>query len=130
QRLSAAALAGFAGGALLLAAIGLYGVLAFVVSRQTREIGVRMALGAKREQVLVLVAGRGMRLVAIGLALGLVSALGAARLLGSLLSDTRSYDPLTFVAVPMLLAAVSLAACYVPARRAATVDPVVTLRAE
>ena len=130
QRLSAAALAGFAGGALLLAAIGLYGVLAFVVARQTREIGVRMALGAKRGQVLALVVERGMRLVAIGLVLGLASALGAARLLRSLLYDTHSYDPLTFVAVPVLLAAVSLCACYLPARRAATVDPVVTLRAD
>jgi putative ABC transport system permease protein len=130
QRLSAAALAGFAGGALLLAAIGLYGVLAFVVAQQTREIGVRMALGAKRAQVVALVVERGMRLVAIGLVLGLASALGAARLLRSLLYDTRSYDPLTFVAVPVLLAAVSLCACYLPARKAATVDPVVALRAE
>jgi putative ABC transport system permease protein len=130
QRLSVAALAGFAAGALLLAAIGLYGVLAFLVARQTREIGVRMALGAERGQVLALVVGRGMRLVTIGLVLGLASALGAARLLRSLLYETESWDPLTFVTVPLLLAVVSLCACYLPARRAATVDPVVTLRAE
>jgi predicted permease len=130
QRSATAALAGFAAGALLLAAIGLYGVLAFVVAQQTREIGVRLALGAKPGQVLALVVERGMRLVAIGLVLGLASALGAARLLRSLLYDTHTYDPLTFAAVPVLLAAVSLFACYLPARRAATVDPVVTLRAE
>jgi len=130
QRLSAAALGGFAGGALLLAAIGLYGVLAFVVAQQTREIGVRLALGAKRGQVLALVVERGMRLVAIGLVLGLASALGAARLLRSLLYDTQTYDPVTFVAVPVLLAVVSFCACYLPARKAATVDPVVTLRAQ
>jgi predicted permease len=130
QRLSAAALGGFAGGALLLAAIGLYGVLAFVVAQQTREIGVRLALGAKRAQVVALVVERGMRLVTIGLVLGLASALGAARLLRSLLYDTQTYDPLTFVAVPVLLAVVSLCACYLPARKAATVDPVVALRAQ
>jgi ABC-type antimicrobial peptide transport system permease subunit len=130
QRLSAAALGGFAGGALLLAAIGLYGVLAFVVAQQTREIGVRVALGARRAQVLALVVGRGMRLVAIGLVLGLASALGAARLLRSLLYDTQTYDPLTFVGVAILLAAVSLGACTLPAQRAATVDPAVALRAE
>ena len=126
QRFSAAALGGFAGGALLLAAIGLYGVLAFVVAQRTREIGVRD--GARREAR----AGGGARRRAghaargDGLVLGLASALGAARLLRSLLYDTRSYDPLTFVAVPVLLAAVSLCACYLPARKAATVDPVVT----
>jgi predicted permease len=130
QRLSAVATTGFAVGALLLAAIGLYGVLAFAVAQRTREIGVRVALGAKRAQVLALVVGRGMRLVAVGLLLGLASALAAARLLRSLLYETRTYDPLTFAAVPVLLAAVSLAACYLPARRAAAVDPVVTLRAE
>ena len=130
QRLSAAALAGFAVGALLLAAIGLYGVLAFAVAQRTREIGVRVALGAERAQVLALVLERGMRLVAVGLLLGLPSALAAARLLQSLLYETRAFDPLTFVAVPALLAAVSLAACYLPARRAAAVDPAVTLRAE
>jgi predicted permease len=130
QRFSAAALTGFAVGALLLAAIGLYGVLAFAVAQRTREIGVRVALGAERAQVIALVLKRGMRLVALGLLLGLPSALAAARLLQSLLYETRAHDPLTFAAVPALLTAVSLAACYLPARRAAAVDPAVTLRAE
>jgi predicted permease len=130
QRLSAAALTGFAVGALLLAAIGLYGVLAFVVAQRTREIGVRLALGAERSQVLALVLRRGMRLVVLGLLLGLPSALVTARLLASLLYETRAFDPLTFATVPALLAAVSLFACYLPARRAAAVDPAVTLRAE
>jgi putative ABC transport system permease protein len=130
QRFSAAALTAFAGGALLLAAIGLYGVLAFMVAQRAREIGVRLALGAPRGQVLALVVRRGMLLVAVGLLLGLASALGAARLLQSLLYETEAYDPLTFAAVPLLLAVVALAACYLPARRAAAVDPMVTLRAE
>ena len=130
QRFTTATLTGFAAGALLLAAIGLYGVLTFVVSDRTREMGVRLALGARRAQVLGLVVKRGMLLVGIGLAAGLVVALGAARLLRSLLYETEVYDPATFAAVSIVLALVSFAACYLPARRAATVDPMVTLRSE
>jgi predicted permease len=130
QRFSAAALTAFAAGALLLAAIGLYGVLAFGVAQRTREIGVRLALGAPRGQVLALVVRRGMLLVACGLALGMAGSLAAARVLDSLLFETPIYDPLTFATVPVLLALVSVAACYVPARRASTVDPNVALRTE
>ena len=130
QRFSAAALTAFAGGALLLAAIGLYGVLAFGVAQRTREIGVRVALGAARAEVLGLILKRGMLLAGLGLVIGLAGALAATRVLQSLLYETEIYDPLTFAIVPLLLAAVSLAACYVPARRAAVVDPMVTLRSE
>ena len=130
QRFSAAALTAFAIGALLLAAIGLYGVLAFGVAQRTREIGVRLALGAPRGQVLALVVRRGMLLVGCGLLIGLAGALAAARLLDSLLFETPIYDPLTFLVVPVLLAVVSLAACVIPARRASAVDPNVALRTE
>ena len=130
QRFSAAVLTAFAAGALLLASIGLYGVLAFAVAQRTREIGVRIALGAPREDVLGLILKQGMVLVAAGLLIGLAGSLGATRLLRSLLYETDIYDPATFVVVPVLLAAVSLAACYLPARRAAVLDPLVTLRSE
>ena len=130
QRFSAAVLTAFAAGALLLAAIGLYGVLAFGVAQRTREIGVRLALGAARGEVLGLIVKQGMVLVAMGLVIGLAGSLAAARLLKTLLYETEVYDPMTFAIVPVLLAIVSLAACYLPARRAAIVDPMVTLRAE
>jgi predicted permease len=130
QRFSAAALTAFAGGALLLAAIGLYGVLSFGVAQRRREIGVRLALGAPRRQVLSLVVRQGMLLVACGLAIGVVGALAAARVLDSLLFETQTYDPITFLAVPLLLALVSMAASYVPAHRASAVDPNVALRTE
>jgi ABC-type antimicrobial peptide transport system permease subunit len=130
QRFSAAVLTAFAAGALLLAGIGLFGVLAFGVAQRRREIGVRVALGAGRGEVLGMIIRQGMVLVAIGLAIGLAGSLAAMRVMGSLLYETGVYDPLTFAVVPALLAAVSLAACYVPARRAAVVDPMVTLRSE
>ena len=130
QRFSAAVLTAFAAGALLLASIGLYGVLAFAVAQRTREIGVRLALGAPRANVLGLILKQGMVLVAAGLLIGLAGSVGATRLLRSLLYETDIYDPATFVVVPALLAIVSLAACYLPARRAAVLDPLVTLRAE
>jgi predicted permease len=130
QRFSAAVLTAFAAGALMLAAIGLYGVLAFGVAQRTREIGVRLALGAARGEVLRLIVKQGMLLVALGLVLGLAGSLAAARLLQTLLYETEVYDPMTFALVPVILAIVSLAACYLPARRAAVVDPMVTLRTE
>ena len=130
QRFSATALTAFAAGALLLAGIGLFGVLAFGVAQRTREIGVRVALGAARAEVLGMVVKQGMLLVAIGLLIGLAGSLAATRVLQSLLYETDVYDPLTFATVALLLAVVSLAACYVPARRAAVVDPMVTLRSE
>ena len=130
QRFSAAVLTAFAAGALLLASIGLYGVLAFAVAQRTREIGVRLALGAPRTTVLGLILKQGMALVGAGLLIGLAGSLGATRLLRTLLYETDIYDPATFVVVPVLLAIVSLVACYLPARRAAVLDPVVTLRSE
>ena len=130
QRFSATVLTAFAAGALLLAAIGLYGVLAFGVAQRTREIGVRLALGAARSEVLGLILKQGMMLVGVGLVIGLAGAVAATRVLRSLLFETDVYDPMTFAIVAVLLAVVSLAACYVPARRAAVVDPMVTLRTE
>lgn len=130
QRFSATVLTGFAAGALLLSGIGLYGVLAFVVAQRTREIGVRLALGAARSTVLALILRQGMLLVAAGMIGGAAGSLATVRLLRSLLFETDVYDPVTFAIVPVVLLAASLAACYLPARRAAVVDPMITLRAE
>jgi predicted permease len=120
----------FGGLALLISAIGVYGVMAFSVSRRTREIGVRMALGAHRRDVLRLVLGEGLRLVAAGTLLGLAAALASARWLQGFLYGISGLDAPTFGLVPLLLAAVAVVACLVPARRAAGVDPLVALRAE
>ncbi len=120
----------FAALALLLSAVGLYGVIAYSVSRRTREIGVRMALGAQRNDVLRLVLGEGARLALIGLAIGIVSSLLAARWMSSLLFDVEPADPLTFVTVAVVLSLVALAACYIPARRAMRTDPMAALRYE
>ena len=116
--------------ALLLAAVGVYGVTSYAVARRTHEVGIRMALGARGAQVLRMVVRQGMRSIVIALAIGLLGALGATRLLASQLYGVRATDPLTFVAVPLLLALVALAACWIPARRASRVDPVVALRME
>ena len=130
QRFSTVVLTAFACGALLLAAIGLYGVLAFAVSQRTREIGVRMALGARTGDVLALVVRQGMRLVAVGLTVGLIAALWLAQAVGSLLYRTGRFDPLTFVACPIVLIVVALLACYLPARRASRIEPLTALRTE
>ena len=130
QRFSTLLLGAFASGALLLAAIGLYGMLAFGVTRRTREIGVRLALGATRGEVVGLVVRQGMILTLTGLGFGVVGALGAARLLRGLLYQTEPLDVVTFASVPGILAVVALLACYLPARRAARVEPMAALRAE
>jgi predicted permease len=129
-RMGARLLAGFGGLALLLSAIGVYGVMAFSVARRTREIGVRMALGARRGNVLRLVVADGMRLVAAGAGLGLAAALAGARWLESFLYGISTTDGMTFVSVALLLGLVALVACLIPARRAAKVDPLVALRSE
>jgi predicted permease len=121
-------LALFGGLALLLSAVGVYGVLSYSVNQQTREIGLRMALGAQRGDVMRLILGQGLRLTALGLSLGVLVALGLMRVLASLLFDVRAYDPSTYTAVTFLLTAVALLACYIPARRAMRVDPMVALR--
>jgi predicted permease len=116
--------------ALLLGAVGLYGVIAYSVSQRTREIGVRMALGAQRRDVMSLVLGEGMLVILIGLAIGLVGSLALTRFLSSLLFGVTATDPLTFAGVVFLLALIALAACYIPARRAMLVDPMIALRHE
>jgi ABC-type antimicrobial peptide transport system permease subunit len=113
---------------LLLAITGLYGVIAYSVSRRTREIGIRMAIGADPGSVARLVLRQGMKLTAIGGAIGLVLSLLASQVLGSLLVGVSARDPEVYAAVPLLLAAISLLACYVPARRAARIDPLLALR--
>ena len=116
--------------ALILAGVGVYGVLSYSVSQQTREIGIRMSLGAQRQQVMRLVIGQGMKLAGAGLALGLIAAFALARVLTSLLFGVSAHDPVTFAVVPLGLLAVSVLACYVPARRAIGVDPIIALRYE
>jgi putative ABC transport system permease protein len=128
QRIAATLLGLFGGLALLLATIGLYSVMAYSVSQRTHEIGVRLALGAKPRDVLKLVVGHGMRLAIIGVAVGVAAAFGLTGLMSSLLFGVSPGDPLTFGSISLLLVAVALAACYVPARRATRIDPTVALR--
>jgi putative ABC transport system permease protein len=120
----------FAGVALVLAAIGLFGVMTYLVSQRTREIGVRLALGASRFEVFRLILGRGAALAAGGALLGVGGAMWLTRLMENLLFGISASDLVTFIAVPLLLMAVALLACYVPARRAMRTDPVTALRAE
>jgi ABC-type antimicrobial peptide transport system permease subunit len=116
--------------AILLSAVGLYSVMAYVVSQRTREVGIRMALGANRSDVLKMITRQGMKLAAVGVGIGFLLALGLAKLVSSLLIGISGYDVTTFVLVPALLVLVALVACYLPARRATKVDPLVALRYE
>jgi predicted permease len=116
--------------AILLSAVGLYSVMAYVVSQRTREVGIRMALGANRGDVMKMITRQGMRLAAVGVVIGLLLALALAQVLSSLLIGISGYDVTTFILVPALLSAVALLACYLPARRATKVDPLVALRYE
>jgi putative ABC transport system permease protein len=120
----------FGGLALLMAATGLYGVMAYSVSQRTREIGLRMALGAERGRVLRLVIGHGMLLTAVGLLIGLGGSVVLTRLLHDFLYETSVTDPAIFVVISFTLACISLLACYIPAWRASRVEPVIALRHE
>jgi putative ABC transport system permease protein len=125
-----ALLSAFGALALLLAAVGIYGVMSFIVAQRTSEIGVRMALGAQRRDVLGLISRQGMLRAGFGLLAGLLVSVALTRVLTSQLFAVSALDPLTFVAVLFVLAGVALGACYLPARRASRVDPMVALRYE
>ena len=129
-RLNMAILLIFAGVAAVLTAVGVYSVMAYSVAQRTQEIGIRIALGAQRWDVLRLVVAQGLRLTLMGIGLGCLAALALTRLLVSLLFGVGAGDPLTFSTIGLFLAAVTMLACYLPARRASRVDPVVALRAE
>ena len=130
QRIAATLLGACAALALLLAAIGLYGVVAYAVSQRTREIGIRMALGAGRSAVVRMVLGGSMKLVALGLVIGLALSLAAGRAVESFLGDVSSADPVALVAGPVVMIACALVASWLPARRAARIDPMLALREE
>jgi ABC-type antimicrobial peptide transport system permease subunit len=130
RRFAMLALGLFALLAMVLAAVGIYGVMAYLVAQRTREIGIRVALGAQTRDVLRLVIKQGMTLAIIGIAIGLVGAVGVTRVMTSLLFGVRATDPLTFGGIALLLGGVTLLACYIPARRATKVDPLVALRYE
>jgi predicted permease len=130
QRFSLVLLGAFAGLALLLASIGIYGVLSYLVGQRTREIGVRMALGARRLDVLRMILQDGARMTLIGVVIGVAAALGLTQLMASMLFGIKPTDPITFIAVAALLGGIALFSCYLPARRAMKVDPMVALRYE
>jgi len=116
--------------ALLLAVVGIFGVVSYVAAQRTREIGVRMALGAQRREILRLVVGQGMRPIVVGIAAGIVTAVGVTRFMTKLLFHVAPLDLTTFAVVTLLLTSVAIVACWIPARRATQVDPVTSLRAE
>ena len=129
-RLTAAAMGIFAGAALLLAALGVYGIVAYSVSQRSREFGIRVALGARQDQIVGMVVGQNLRLVGLGLGLGLLAAIPVTRLLRGLLFQVGPNDPMTFIGIGAMLAVVAVVASYLPARRGTQVDPVVTLKSE
>jgi ABC-type antimicrobial peptide transport system permease subunit len=130
RRFSMLLLSLFAALALGLAGVGIYGVMAYLVTQGTRDLGIRLALGASPGEVLRLIVRSGMAVALVGVAIGVGAAMAAAGFMRSLLFGVEAVDPLTFTVIPVLLCAVALAASYLPARRAARIDPVVCLRAE
>jgi len=130
RRFQTSLLAGFSMVALLMAAIGIYGLIQYSVATRTREIGIRMAIGAQTGEIFRMIIGEGLKLSLAGLAVGLLGALWLGRAVSSLLFGVTATDPLTFTIVSLLLTAVATAACYFPARRAMKVEPVVALRQE
>jgi len=128
QRLTARVVAAFGGLALFLAAMGLYGVMAFAVLQRKQEIAIRVALGASSRTILSLVARQGMSLVFAGIAVGLSAALALTRLFAAILFETNARDPFTLISISILLLLVAMLACYLPARRAMRVDPILALR--
>jgi putative ABC transport system permease protein len=130
RRFSAVLLGSLAVLGLLLASVGVYGVISYGVSQRTREIGIRVALGARQRDVLSLVVGQGMKLLSLGVVAGTFSALLLTPVMSGLLFGVRPGDPATFAGSAGLIALVAVLACYIPARRAARVDPIVTLRSE
>ena len=130
QRLAMILLSVFSTLALVLSAVGIYGVISYLTGQRTHEIGIRVALGASAKDVLRMVLGEGLRITLIGIGIGLAAALGLTRLITKIIYGVSASDPLTFFGVALLLTAVALVACYIPARRAMRVDPIIALRYE
>src|SRR6185437_10643076 len=130
RKFSMILLGAFAGLALVLSAIGIYGVISYIVGQRTHEIGIRLALGAQPSDVLRLILGQGTKLALIGIAIGIAAALALTSLMTKIIFGVSAHDPLTFIGVAIVLIAVALAACYFPARRAMRTDPMVALRYE
>ncbi len=130
RRFSMMILSAFAAAALLMASLGIYGVISYLVGQRTHELGIRLSLGATRWDILRLVLGDGMKMTITGVAIGLFAAFGLTRLMTKMLFGVSATDPATFVLISVLLMFVALLACYIPARRATKVDPLVALRIE